>query len=53
MVVTRNNLLKLVEDKRIHNRTQPVVVDTTSICLHLDNQFTSYDPYDGELFTPL
>lgn len=52
MVVTKLTLERLVLSKAIKNKKRNVVVDTTSICLHLDEQFTSYDPYDGEPFTP-
>ncbi|MCF7970104.1 MAG: dCTP deaminase [Methylococcaceae bacterium] len=52
MVLTRKALLKMVEDKAVQNREKSVVIDTTSICLHLDNQFTYYEPYGGEPFTP-
>lgn len=52
MIITKKNLQKLVSHKNVQNRIRDVVVDTTSICIHLDNQFTSYDPYDGEPFTP-
>jgi dCTP deaminase len=52
MVITKKQLEKLVADKLIANRVKPVLVETASICLHLDNKFTSYDPYDGQPFTP-
>lgn len=52
MVITRNKLQNLVDTKRITNKYKKVIVDSSSICLHLDNQFTTYDPYDGVPFTP-
>ncbi|MDO6514478.1 dCTP deaminase [Neptuniibacter sp. 2_MG-2023] len=52
MVITRNRLTQLVQENAIKNKSQKVKIDTTSICLHLDNQFTYYEPYDGEPFVP-
>ena len=52
MIITRNGLTALVEQKAVQNRNRTIVIDTASICLHLDNTFTQYDPYDGEPFTP-
>lgn len=52
MVITRNKLNTIVSQGLIRNKYQQVKVDTTSVCLHLDNQFTYYDPYAGEPFTP-
>lgn len=52
MILTRRSLEALVKDKVIQNRNRDVVVDTTSVCIHLDNKFTYYDPYNGEPFVP-
>ena len=52
MILTQVALRALVEKNAVVRRNQDVVVDTTSIGLHLDNQFTKYAPYDGEAFTP-
>lgn len=52
MIVTKKNLEKLIAGKAVQNRNREVVADTTSICLHLDNKFTYYEPYQGEPFTP-
>lgn len=52
MIITKSGLQKLVSEGHIQNRNQNVIVDVASICLHLDNQFTTYDPYNGEPFTP-
>lgn len=52
MIITRNSLAALVEQKAVQNRRREVVVDTASICLHLDNTFTQYDPYAGEPILP-
>lgn len=52
MVITKTKLHQIVSNGHIQNKLKEVVVDTTSICLHLDNQFTEYMPYNGEPFTP-
>jgi len=52
MILTQVALKDLVENNAVIRRSHNVVVDTTSIGLHLDNQFTKYAPYDGEAFTP-
>lgn len=52
MIVTKPNLQELVNAGCVQNRNRDVVVDVASICLHLDNMFTSYDPYNGEPFIP-
>ncbi len=52
MIITKRRLRELVVEGAIRNRHRQVIVDTSSICLHLDNMFTQYDPYGGEPFTP-
>lgn len=52
MIITQRGLRQLVDTRAIQNRNRPVVVDAASICVHLDNMFTHYDPYGGEPFTP-
>ncbi len=52
MIITKLGLQDLVKSGRIQNRNRDVVIDVASICLHLDNVFTTYDPYNGGPFTP-
>lgn len=52
MIITKLGLQELVNNKHIQNRNRDVVIDVASICLHLDNMFTTYDPYNGEPFIP-
>ena len=52
MLLTKKNLKKLVDLKHITNKSGAVDVDVSSIGLKLDNQFTTYEPYEGEPFTP-
>lgn len=52
MIITKRTLEALVLQKVVQNRNRAVVVDVASVCLHLDNMFTQYDPYDGEPFIP-
>lgn len=52
MLLTRNALQALVTAGLAVNKNNAVQVDVSSICLRLDNQFTVYDPYEGEPFIP-
>lgn len=52
MIITKPGLQELVNNKHIQNRNRDVVIDVASVCLHLDNMFTTYDPYNGEPFIP-
>lgn len=52
MILTYNALHELVSQNVVENRNREIVVDTSSICLHLDNQFTEYEPYEGSPITP-
>lgn len=52
MVLSKIKLNELVRLGMVCNKHQDVVVDVVSICLHLDDKFTSYCPYSGEPFTP-
>ncbi|MEZ7275760.1 dCTP deaminase [Pseudoalteromonas sp. 68 DY56-GL68] len=52
MVLTQTSLQELVTKQVVTRGSKDVIVDTTSIALHLDNQFTKYAPYNGEPFTP-
>lgn len=52
MIITQRRLRELVMAGHVRNRNREVVVDASSICIHLDNVFTQYEPYDGEPFTP-
>lgn len=52
MVLTKKKLDEIVAAGCVQNREKDVVIDTVSICLHLDNQFTEYAPYGGRAFTP-
>lgn len=47
MVLTKKKLDEIVAVGCVQNREKDVVIDTVSICLHLDNQFTEYAPYGG------
>lgn len=52
MIITKLGLQELVTKGYVKNRNRDVVVDVASLCLHLDNMFTTYDPYNGESFIP-
>jgi dCTP deaminase len=52
MIITSPGLQELVDGNYIQNRNRAVVIDVASVCLHLGNMFTTYDPYNGEPFIP-
>ncbi|WP_421848431.1 dCTP deaminase [Marinomonas sp.] len=52
MLLTKNALQVLVDTGLAVNKNNVVQVDVSSVGLRLDNQFTVYDPYEGEPFTP-
>lgn len=52
MIITKRRLQELVAAGAVRNRNRAVVVETSSICVHLDNMFTHYDAYGGEPFIP-